>query len=95
MAKGLFDSPLGHEAKDEIVAVGEPLAVALHGVNRAQLKLGGKVVVFGCGPVGLGMILWLKDRGIDDVVALDQAPERLQRARVLDAEEPLAPAVPE
>ncbi len=69
----------------EIAALTEPLAVALHGVNRAQVKPGDKVVVFGCGPIGLGMILWLADRGITDVVALDLAPERLERARALGA----------
>ncbi len=67
----------------EIAALTEPLAVALHGVNRAQVKPGDKVVVFGCGPIGLGMVLWLVDRGITDVVALDLAEERLERARAL------------
>jgi 2-desacetyl-2-hydroxyethyl bacteriochlorophyllide A dehydrogenase len=69
----------------EIAALTEPLAVALHGVNRAQVKAGDKVVVFGCGPIGLGMVLWLVDRGVTDVVALDLAPERLERAMALGA----------
>lgn len=69
----------------DIAAMTEPLAVALHGVNRMQLKPGNKAVVFGCGPIGLGMVLWLVDRGITDVVALDLAPERLERARALGA----------
>ena len=69
----------------EIAALTEPLAVALHGVNRAQAKPGDKVVVFGCGPIGLGMVLWLVDRGVTDVVALDLAPERLARAKALGA----------
>ena len=67
----------------EVAAMCEPLAVAMHGVNRAQVKPGDKVVVFGCGPIGLGMLLWLVDRGITDVVALDLAEERLDRARAL------------
>ncbi|NGY03948.1 zinc-dependent alcohol dehydrogenase [Solimonas terrae] len=69
----------------DIAAMTEPLAVALHGVNRMQLKPGDKAVVFGCGPIGLGMVLWLVDRGVTDVVALDLAPERLERARALGA----------
>ena len=69
----------------EVAAMCEPLAVAMHGVNRAEVKPGDKVVVFGCGPIGLGMILWLVDRGITDVVALDLAPERLERALALGA----------
>jgi len=77
--------PIPADLPWEIAALTEPLAVALHGVNRAQVKPGDKVVVFGCGPIGLGMILWLVDRGIRDVVALDLAPERRERAKALGA----------
>lgn len=69
----------------EVAALCEPLAVAMHGVNRAEVKAGDKVVVFGCGPIGLGMILWLVDRGVTDVVALDLSQERLDRALALGA----------
>lgn len=76
----------------EVAAMCEPLAVAMHGVNRADVKAGDKVVVFGCGPIGLGMILWLVDRGVTDVVALDLAQERLDRALALGARAALNPA---
>jgi threonine dehydrogenase-like Zn-dependent dehydrogenase len=69
----------------DVAALCEPLAVAMHGVNRAEVKAGDKVVVFGCGPIGLGMILWLVDRGVTDVVAFDLAQERLDRALALGA----------
>ena len=77
--------PIPEGISYEIAAMCEPLAVAMHGVNRAEVKAGDKVVVFGCGPIGLGMILWLVDRGVTDVVALDLAEERLERARALGA----------
>jgi 2-desacetyl-2-hydroxyethyl bacteriochlorophyllide A dehydrogenase len=83
--------PIPGDLPYEIAALTEPLAVALHGVNRAQVKPGDKVVVFGCGPIGLGMVLWLVDRGISDVVALDLSPERLARAKALGAREALDP----
>src|SRR3546814_19694509 len=35
--------------------------------------------------MGVGMVLWLVDRGITDVVALDLAPERRERALALGA----------
>lgn len=76
--------PLADDVPYEIGAMTEPLAVALHGVNRGQVKAGDKVAVFGCGPIGLGMVLWLVDRGAH-VVALDLAPERLERAKALGA----------
>lgn len=75
----------------DVAAMCEPLAVAMHGVNRAEVKAGDKVVVFGCGPIGLGMILWLVDRGVTDVVALDLAPERRERALALGARTALDP----
>jgi threonine dehydrogenase-like Zn-dependent dehydrogenase len=69
----------------DVAAMCEPLAVAMHGVNRAQAKAGDKVVIFGCGPIGLGMVLWAIDRGCKDVIALDLSDERLERARALGA----------
>lgn len=77
--------PIPADLPYDVAALTEPLSVALHGVNRAGVKPGDKVVVFGCGPIGLGMVLWLVDRGITDVVALDLAPERLERALALGA----------
>jgi len=83
--------PIPEGISYEVAAMCEPLAVAMHGVNRAQVKAGDKVVVFGCGPIGLGMILWLVDRGVTDVVALDLAEERVARARALGARAALDP----
>jgi (R,R)-butanediol dehydrogenase / meso-butanediol dehydrogenase / diacetyl reductase len=68
----------------DIAAMTEPLAVAMHGVNRAEATAGTKLVIYGCGPIGLGMVLWAVDRGCD-VIALDLAEERLERARTLGA----------
>jgi (R,R)-butanediol dehydrogenase / meso-butanediol dehydrogenase / diacetyl reductase len=47
----------------DIAAMCEPLAVAMHGVNRAEAKAGTKLVIYGCGPIGLGMVMWAVDRG--------------------------------
>lgn len=77
--------PIDNDLPFEIAALAEPLAVALHGVNRSNAKPGDKVVVFGCGPIGLSMVLWLVDRGVKDVVAVDLSPERLERAKALGA----------
>src|SRR5204863_1584208 len=77
--------PIPDDLSFEVAALAEPLAVALHGVNRAEVSAGDKVVVYGCGPIGLSMVLWLVDRGITDVVALDLAPARLARAKALGA----------
>lgn len=83
--------PIPEDVPYEIAAMTEPLSVALHGVNRAEAKAGDKVVVFGCGPIGLGMVLWLVDRGAH-VVALDLSDERLERAKALGADAVINPA---
>ena len=83
--------PIPEGISYDVAAMCEPLAVAMHGVNRANVKPGDKVVVFGCGPIGLGMILWLVDRGVTDVVAFDLAQERLDRAIALGARAALNP----
>ncbi|MBC2667734.1 zinc-binding dehydrogenase [Novosphingobium piscinae] len=76
--------PIPEGVSYDVAAMCEPLAVALHGVNRAGVEAGDKLVVFGCGPIGLGMVLWAIDRGCD-VLALDLAEDRLDRARALGA----------
>lgn len=77
--------PIPDDLPFDVAALTEPLAVALHGVNRAEAKAGDRIVVYGCGPIGLAIILWLVDRGVTDVIAIDLADERLERARALGA----------
>jgi (R,R)-butanediol dehydrogenase / meso-butanediol dehydrogenase / diacetyl reductase len=79
LGRNLFAVPDG--VPFSIAAMAEPLAVALHGVNRTGAKAGEKVVVFGAGPIGIGAVIWLKEKGIDNIVVVDLAPERLQNAR--------------
>jgi (R,R)-butanediol dehydrogenase / meso-butanediol dehydrogenase / diacetyl reductase len=84
--------PIPEDLPYDVAALTEPLAVALHGVNRAEVKSGDKVAVFGCGPIGLSMVLWLIDRGVTDVVALDLSAERLERAKAIGARAIINPA---
>jgi len=69
-----------------IAAIAEPLGVALHAVNRSQIQPGEKAVVFGVGPIGLGAVIWLKERGAKHIVAVDLSPERLALAKHFGAE---------
>jgi 2-desacetyl-2-hydroxyethyl bacteriochlorophyllide A dehydrogenase len=73
-------------------ALAEPLSVALHAVNRADPRPGQKIAVFGAGPIGLGIVTFLRRRGIAEVVAIDMADARLERARQLGATATLNPA---
>lgn len=70
----------------DVAALNEPMAVARHCVNRSGARPGDKVVVFGAGPVGLGVTIWLKLRGVEHVVVADVLPERLETALAVGAD---------
>src|SRR5438132_6336328 len=50
-------------------------------MNRAQVKAGSTVVVFGCGGIGLNAIQAAALVGAWEVVAVDVFDQKLQRAR--------------
>lgn len=68
----------------ETAALTEPVNVGMRGVNRTGAQPGEKVVVFGCGPVGLGAIATLVDRNIE-VVGVDLSARRLELAGAVGA----------
>jgi (R,R)-butanediol dehydrogenase/meso-butanediol dehydrogenase/diacetyl reductase len=74
-----------NEVSLEHAALVEPISVAAHAVNRAHPKPGESVAIFGVGPIGLGVIIALRWRGIEDIIAFDLSPLRRERARALGA----------
>ena len=54
---------------DDHAALIEPLAVATHDVNRAQVKPGDAVLVFGGGPIGALIAMVCRHRGARVAVA--------------------------
>jgi (R,R)-butanediol dehydrogenase/meso-butanediol dehydrogenase/diacetyl reductase len=70
----------------DVASLNEPLAVALHCVNRSEAAATDKVVVFGAGPIGLGATIWLKLRGVEHVTVVDVLPERLELATAVGAD---------
>src|SRR3954467_125970 len=82
-------------------ALTEPLAVALHGISRARVQPGDRVLVTGGGPIGLLTVAALKATGIEDITVSEPASARPARAprvgaaRALTPEElPAPPAMP-
>jgi threonine dehydrogenase-like Zn-dependent dehydrogenase len=75
----------------DIAAFAEPLAVGMHAVDQADVRPGEGVVVFGCGPIGLGAIATLIDRGHERVVAVDLSATRRDLALGLGAQAALDP----
>jgi threonine dehydrogenase-like Zn-dependent dehydrogenase len=70
----------------DVAALNEPMAVALHAVNRTDPKPGSKVAVFGAGPIGLGALLGYRRKGADHVVVIDVQPDRLLKALEIGAD---------
>ena len=62
------------------MAIVEPLAIGAHAIRRANLQPGEKVVVIGCGPIGIGLMKLAQIKGAE-VIALDVNNERLKYAR--------------
>lgn len=54
----------------------EPMAVAWHATNRVEHPAEPTEVVFGAGPIGIGVALALRAQGIDDVVIVEPSPTR-------------------
>lgn len=62
-------------------AMAEPLAVALHATGRAGSLLGKRVLVTGCGPIGVLAILAARRAGAAEIVAVDLSDFTLALAK--------------
>ncbi|MEM9144882.1 MAG: L-idonate 5-dehydrogenase [Pseudomonadota bacterium] len=67
-------------------AMAEPLAVCLHATRRAGEMLGARVLVTGCGPIGVLCILAARRAGAAEIVATDLAPNALAHAEQAGAD---------
>ena len=68
--------PVPNGLAPDVAALTEPMAVAWHAVRRGEVGKRDVAIVIGCGPVGLGVILMLKAKGVRTVVASDFSPGR-------------------
>jgi threonine dehydrogenase-like Zn-dependent dehydrogenase len=75
-----------------IAALTEPMAVALHAVQRSEITRRDAAVVIGCGPVGLAVICHLKAKGVETIVASDFSPGRRALAQSCGANIVVDPA---
>jgi threonine dehydrogenase-like Zn-dependent dehydrogenase len=76
----------------ELAALTEPIAVAWHAVRRSEIARKEVAVVIGCGPIGLAVILCLKAKGVETVVASDFSPGRRALAERCGADVVVDPA---
>lgn len=67
----------------EAAACAEPLACAVNGLKKANVKPGDSAVIIGSGPIGLMIALLLKKSGAQ-VFLLETAPYRIEFAKKLE-----------
>jgi threonine dehydrogenase-like Zn-dependent dehydrogenase len=63
-----------------LAALTEPLTVGFNAVDRSRITPDIGAVVIGCGPVGLGVVVGLVERGIAPIVVSDPSPSRRKLA---------------
>jgi len=78
---------LADEVSDGEGAMGEPLAVAIHAVNRAGPLLGKAVLVTGCGPIGALIVVAARRAGAAHIVVTDVVAQPLRSAKNVGADE--------
>ena len=83
-ASAIYHVPEGLSAKQG--AYIEPLACAVHGQNRANIKAGSSVVIIGGGPMGLAHVALAKLKGASPIIVTELNQVRLAKARELGAD---------
>ncbi len=69
-----------------LAALAEPFSVGLHGVSRAGPLLGKRVLVSGCGPIGVLAIAAARAHGAAEITATDVVDEPLAIASAMGAD---------
>ena len=69
----------------------EPIACALNGIERADIKPGQSVMIIGAGPIGLLMLQLAKLRGAGKVYLSEKVPWRCQKGLEMGADIALNP----
>ncbi len=77
--------PLPPALSDQDGAMLEPLGVAIHAIDLAQLRSGMSVGVYGCGPIGLLLLQLAREAGAARLIATDKLDHRLAMAEKLGA----------
>ncbi|HMF30081.1 MAG TPA: zinc-binding dehydrogenase [Candidatus Lokiarchaeia archaeon] len=78
-----------YEIPDQVgykeAALTEPLACVLHGIERAEVKMGDAIVINGAGPIGLMYVILARMKGAN-IIVTDMMPDRLEVAKRLGAD---------
>jgi L-iditol 2-dehydrogenase len=83
--------PIPAEVDDNVGTLFEPLAVVLHSLKFASVRLGETVAVFGAGPIGLLTIASLRASGAGRIWCIEPRAPRRELARLMGADVVLDP----
>jgi (R,R)-butanediol dehydrogenase / meso-butanediol dehydrogenase / diacetyl reductase len=72
-------------------ALVEPMAVSYNGIRRGEVEAGMRTVIFGAGPIGIGVLLGLRSLGVDDIIVVEPSASRRAAIGALGASEVLDP----
>ena len=79
------------DAPADRLATTEPLAVAMHALNRGQLQKGETVFIAGAGPIGAFTVLAARHQGAGRIIVSEPAANRRELALRLGADEVIDP----
>jgi L-iditol 2-dehydrogenase len=83
VAQNMFAKPSSLSFQE--AALLEPLACVMHGLSLLKLREDDRVVVIGCGAIGLFHLLALRASGVERVIMLGRRNYKLQLAKALGA----------
>lgn len=69
----------------ELGALVEPMSVAYHAATLGDVHPGNTAMVFGAGPIGIGLWFALRGKGLDDVFVVEPSPTRRAAIETLGA----------
>jgi D-arabinitol dehydrogenase (NADP+) len=64
----------------------EPLSCVLHGIERAEIRLADRVLVFGAGPIGVLLLQAVQLQGSVEVTVVEKNPARAELTLALGAQ---------
>ncbi|MHB9134319.1 MAG: zinc-dependent alcohol dehydrogenase [Armatimonadota bacterium] len=83
--------PIPDNVSFEAAATLEPMAVGMHAVNMARLKLGDRIAIMGCGTIGIVTAMAARAAGASFIAMTDPIPARRAYAKQFGADLVLDP----
>ncbi|HEU4571090.1 MAG TPA: alcohol dehydrogenase catalytic domain-containing protein, partial [Candidatus Limnocylindrales bacterium] len=83
--------PIDEAVPSEVAAVVEPLACVVNGANKANLRPGESVLVFGAGPIGSLFVALFRAAGASPIVVVEPSTKRHAVVRAAGADVVVTP----